>query len=79
MDPSMTKYPAKYHPRARGNTVSLLVFKAAEYVSPARAWEAGPRDVVHAVAICITRARMGSRFKCDETSHYKKYLTELIV
>jgi len=37
----MTKYPAKYHPRARGNTVSLLVFKVAEHVSPARAWEAG--------------------------------------
>ena len=73
----MTKYPAKYHPRARGNTVSLLVFKAAEYVSPARAWEAGNNGTLPKELISITRARMGSRFKCDETSHYKKYLTEL--
>jgi hypothetical protein len=75
----MTKYPAKYHPRARGNTVSLLVFKAAEYVSPARAWEAAHVLRHEAKAPSITRARMGSRFKCDETSHYKKYLTELNV
>ena len=47
MYPSMTKYPAKYHPRARGNTVSLLVFEAAEYVSPARAWEAGLNVTKH--------------------------------
>jgi hypothetical protein len=68
-----------YHPRAHGKQALCRSGLSPATVSPARAWEAGNNGTLPKELISITRARMGSRFKCDETSHYKKYLTELNV